>query len=199
MNLPNRLTVLRAATVPFFVAVLLAPGIPNHFLWAWLLFAGASLTDHFDGRIARSRNQITNFGKFLDPLADKILVVSALICLLALGLADVWAVLLIIAREFVVTSIRLVAADSGVVIAANRWGKTKTVSQMTAILTILALQFVQELVRAGSLAPFTAAGMESAAVFAAVGEVLIWISAFFAVLSGIIYIKQNIHVINTVK
>ncbi len=102
------------------------------------MFLGASLTDHYDGKIARERNLITNFGKFLDPLADKLLVISALVCFLQLGLADVWCVLIIIARELMVTSIRLLAVEGGgVVIAANKWGKAKTVSQMVAILFIL--------------------------------------------------------------
>lgn len=199
MNLPNKLTVMRIVLVPFFVAVLLIPGIPHHYLWAAVLFGAAALTDHYDGKLARKNNQITNFGKFLDPLADKILVISALVCFVDLRLAATWCVLVIIAREFMVTSIRLVAVDSGVVIAANKWGKTKTVSQIIAIIAILLFQYVQELISIGKLSSFTIGGMSSANVFAAAGYVLILIATFFALLSGIIYIVQNIGVINTTK
>ncbi|WP_277668442.1 CDP-diacylglycerol--glycerol-3-phosphate 3-phosphatidyltransferase [Caproiciproducens galactitolivorans] len=199
MNLPNKLTVMRIILVPFFVAVLLIPGIPHHYLWAAILFGAAALTDHYDGKLARKNNQVTNFGKFLDPLADKILVISALVCFVDLRLAATWCVLVIIAREFMVTSIRLVAVDSGVVIAANKWGKTKTVSQIIAIIAILLFQYVQELISLGKLSSFTIGGMPSADVFAAAGYVLILIATFFALLSGIIYIVQNIDVINTTK
>lgn len=125
MNLPNKLTVLRMAMVPFFVGALLWQELPHRYLVALLLFVAASYTDHLDGKIARSRNLITNFGKFMDPLADKILVISALICFVSLDLINPWWVLVIVAREFLVTSLRLVAADEGVVIAANKWGKAK--------------------------------------------------------------------------
>jgi CDP-diacylglycerol--glycerol-3-phosphate 3-phosphatidyltransferase len=199
MNLPNKLTVLRIALVPFFVAVLLIPGIPNHYLIAAVLFGAAALTDHYDGKLARKNNQITNFGKFLDPLADKILVISALVCFVELKLAPAWCVLLIIAREFMVTSIRLVGADSGVVIAANKWGKTKTVSQIIAIMAILIFEYVNELIAAGNIAEFSIAGADSAVIFQNIGFVLILIATFFAILSGVIYIVQNIGVINTTK
>jgi len=199
MNLPNKLTIMRIIMVPFFVLFLLCPGIPHHYLWAAILFGGAALTDHFDGAIARKNNQITNFGKFLDPLADKILVVSALVCFVDLRLASTWFVLLIIAREFMVTSIRLVAADNGVVIAANNWGKTKTISQIIAIIVILVFQYIQELVTLGNLSPFTIGGISSEVVFGQIGFVLILIATFFALLSGFVYIKQNIGAINTTK
>ena len=138
MNTPNKLTVLRMILVPFFVASLLAgDSLPHHNLIALVIFAAASYTDHLDGKIARSRNLVTTFGKFMDPLADKIMVISALVCFVSQGLADVWLVLLIIFREFMVTSVRLVAADSRVVVAANNWGKAKTVSQIIAILFVL--------------------------------------------------------------
>ena len=138
MNTPNKLTVLRMILVPFFVAALLAGNsLPHHNLIAFILFAAASYTDHLDGKLARSRNLITTFGKFMDPLADKIMVISALVCFVSLDVANVWLVLLIIFREFMVTSVRLVAADSGVVVAANNWGKAKTVSQIAAILAVL--------------------------------------------------------------
>lgn len=187
MNLPNKLTVARILLVPFFVAALLLPAIPGHYLWAFLLFGLASLTDHLDGRLARKNNQVTTFGKFLDPLADKILVISGLVCFVQLGLADTWCVLLIIAREFMVTSIRLVAVDSGKVIAANQWGKTKTVSQIVAVVAILLFQYVLEL------------GAGSPALFLTAGRVLIYIATFFTVFSGAVYIKENIGVISDMK
>ena len=192
MNTPNKLTVLRMILVPFFVAALLArQSLPHHYLIALAIFAAASYTDHLDGKIARSRNLITTFGKFMDPLADKIMVISALVCFVSLGLANVWLVLLIIFREFMVTSVRLVAADSGVVVAANNWGKAKTVSQIIAILAVLFLQYLLELVSLGVLPAFTLFGGDPAAWFTLAGNVLILIAAALAVISGVIYLKQN--------
>jgi CDP-diacylglycerol--glycerol-3-phosphate 3-phosphatidyltransferase len=190
MNLPNRLTLLRVILVPVFAVFVLYPQIPCHYLWAFLVFAAASLTDHYDGKIARSRNLVTNFGKFLDPLADKALVISALVCFLSLGLADVWCVLIIIARELTVTSLRLLALEEGgKVIAANRWGKVKTASQMTAVLLILASQSALEILK---IAP-TPAPVQTA------GSVLIWIAAALTLLSGVIYLKENAHLFRAAK
>lgn len=199
MNLPNKLTVFRIILVPFFVAMFLNQSIGYHYVWAGILFAIAAYTDHLDGMLARKNNQITDFGKFLDPIADKILVVSALVCFVQFGLADTWCVILIIAREFMVTSLRLVAVDSGVVLAANNWGKTKTVSQMIAIVLILVFQSVQEMMLLGNLPAFTVGGATSAYAFNYIGHIMIWIATFFTVLSGVIYMKQNISVINTTK
>lgn len=190
MNLPNKLTLLRVFLVPVFVVFALYPQIPYHSVWALLVFLGASLTDHYDGKIARQRNLITNFGKFLDPLADKLLVISALVCFLSAGLADVWCVLIIIARELLVTSVRLLAVEGGgVVIAANKWGKAKTVSQMAAILFILVCRSAQELFHAVGNVP----------EFLAAGNVLLWIATALAVVSGVIYMKENIHLITAAK
>lgn len=197
MNLPNKLTVFRVILVPFFVFFLLLPGIPNRFLWALLIFCVAAYTDHLDGMLARKNNQITNFGKFMDPLADKIMVVSALVCFVSLGLADTWCVILIIAREFIVTSVRLAAVDNGVVVAANNWGKAKTVSQVFAIIMILAFQYVLEVASPGSL--FTIAGLPAQVLFGQIGFLLILVATFFAIFSGFIYVKENIGAINTMK
>ena len=192
MNTPNKLTVLRMILVPFFVASLLAgDSLPHHNLIALVIFAAASYTDHLDGKIARSRNLVTTFGKFMDPLADKIMVISALVCFVSQGLADVWLVLLIIFREFMVTSVRLVAADSRVVVAANNWGKAKTVSQIIAILFVLFFRYLLELVSLGILPAFTVFGGEAAFWFTLFGNVLLWIATILAVISGIIYLKQN--------
>lgn len=195
MNLPNKLTVLRMILVPFFVLAILWP-FPHHFLVALALFGVASYTDHLDGMLARKNNQITDFGKFMDPLADKILVISALVCFVSLNLCDVWLVLLIIAREFMVTSIRLVAAGKGSVIAANNWGKIKTVSQIVAICVILLLQYIGELSVMGVL-PFESGDMSL--LFWGIGEVFLAVATFFAVLSGLIYLKQNWDVVKNAK
>jgi CDP-diacylglycerol--glycerol-3-phosphate 3-phosphatidyltransferase len=183
MNLPNKLTVLRVILVPFFVFFLLADFVPYRFLFALILFCAASYTDHLDGKIARRDNLITNFGKLMDPLADKIMVMAALICLCDLGLASTVCVILIMVREFAITSIRLLAVEQGRVIAANNWGKTKTVSQMVAIIAILLMQFLCTLVPSWSFACFT------------IGHVLIAIATFFTIFSGIIYVRDNVDVI----
>ncbi|MBQ1309268.1 MAG: CDP-diacylglycerol--glycerol-3-phosphate 3-phosphatidyltransferase [Ruminococcus sp.] len=185
MNLPNKLTVARILLVPFFVAALLID-FPLNNLVALALFGAASLTDMFDGKIARKHGLITDFGKFADPLADKILVISALLCFVQLGLCDCVAVIIVLFREFVVTSIRLIAAAKGKVIAANMWGKVKTVTQIVAIVCVLAMQTVLDL---GGLGVQLPAALPS--VFTVIGEVLIWISTFFAVLSGVVYVAQN--------
>ena len=127
MNLPNKLTILRVILIPFFVFFLISPffdGYGNYIALA--IFIIASLTDMADGKIARKYNLVTNFGKFMDPLADKLLVCSAMICLVDLKLIPVWVVLIIIAREFIISGFRLVASDNGIVIAASYWGKFKT-------------------------------------------------------------------------
>ncbi len=132
MNLPNKLTILRVLMIPFFVLFMLAPFAQNlpGTIVAFILFVAASFTDMLDGKIARKYNLITNFGKFMDPLADKLLVCSAMICLVALKRIPAWIVIVIIAREFIISGFRLVASDQGIVIAANYWGKFKTVAQM---------------------------------------------------------------------
>ena len=191
MNLPNKLTVARIIMVPFFVVFLVNVTIPHHFLIAGLIFALASFTDLLDGKIARKRNLVTNFGKFLDPLADKILVISALVCVVNLGLAELWFVLIIIAREFMVTSIRLIAVNTGEVIAANIWGKAKTVSQMVAIVGILIMQYLQELINLSVMPSFTVGQFSSSTVFWFAGNVLVGISTLFTIISGAIYLKQN--------
>ena len=190
MNLPNKLTAARIIMVPFFVAALLVK-FPMHHLAALLIFAAASVTDMLDGKIARQRDLVTDFGKFADPLADKILVISALLCFVQSGLCDCVAVIIVLFREFSVTSIRLIAASKGEVIAANIWGKAKTVSQMTAVIGILFMQSVLDLGAFG--VPFPEA---LPAVFNIAGRILIWISTLFAVISGAVYIRQNKHFIS---
>ena len=139
MNLPNKLTIVRVCLIPFFVAALLFDHGNNYTMRivANVLFIIASLTDLFDGKIARKYNMVTNFGKFMDPLADKLLVCSALICLIELGQLPAWVVIVIINREFIISGFRLVAADNGVVIAASYWGKFKTTFQMIAVILLI--------------------------------------------------------------
>ncbi len=139
MNLPNKLTVLRICMIPFFVAALLYEDGASQSMriLANVLFIAASLTDFLDGKIARKYNLVTNFGKFMDPLADKLLVCSALICLIELGQLPAWVVIIIISREFIISGFRLVAADNGIVIAASYWGKFKTTFQMIAVILLI--------------------------------------------------------------
>lgn len=190
MNLPNKLTVGRILLVPFFVAALML-SFPMHNLAALLIFIAASITDMLDGKIARSRNLVTDFGKFADPLADKILVLAALLCFVQNGWCDCVAVIIVLFREFTVTSIRLIAASKGEVIAANIWGKVKTVTQMVAIITVLVLQSANDIISLYFNNLDFIGG-----IFVIAGEVLIWISTVFAIISGIIYVIQNKHFIS---
>ena len=139
MNLPNKLTILRVIMIPFFVAALLYDGGANQNMRyvAAALFIIASLTDMLDGKIARKYNLVTNFGKFMDPLADKLLVCSALICMIELSELPAWMVIIIISREFIISGFRLVASDNGVVIAASYWGKFKTTFQMIGVVLLI--------------------------------------------------------------
>ncbi|MCR5789547.1 MAG: CDP-diacylglycerol--glycerol-3-phosphate 3-phosphatidyltransferase [Lachnospiraceae bacterium] len=139
MNLPNKLTLVRVILIPFFVFFLLSQAAGAASDWiALAIFITASMTDWFDGRIARKYGLVTDFGKFMDPLADKLLTCSAMICFIELDKLPAWIVVIIIAREFIISGFRLVAADNGVVIAASMYGKAKTVSQMVMIILLLA-------------------------------------------------------------
>ena len=175
MNLPNKLTVLRVVMVPFFVFFMLTDvgGAANKWI-ALVIFCAASLTDMLDGKIARARNLVTNFGKFMDPLADKLLVCSAMICLIPAGMLEAWFVIVIIAREFIISGFRLVASDNGIVIAASYWGKFKTVSQMAMIIVLIA---------------------DFGGVFDMIGMVLIWVSLILTIVSLVDYVAKNIQVL----
>lgn len=172
MNLPNKLTVLRVIMVPFFVFFMLtdAGGAANKWI-ALVIFCVASLTDMLDGKIARARNLVTNFGKFMDPLADKLLVCSALICLTAMELLEAWIVIVIISREFIISGFRLIAAEQKIVIAASYWGKFKTTFQMLMII-VLILDIHQ-------------------AAFQALGIILTYVSLALTVISLADYIYKN--------
>ena len=183
MNLPNKLTVIRIIMSPIFLFFLVVD-IPYHTLIALILFIAASLTDYADGKIARSQNLITDFGKFLDPLADKMLTTAAFIGFIALdiGMGIVWITMIMLTREFLLTSLRLSAAGSGTVIAASIWGKIKTVCQMAAIIITIIWLVLLEI---GSL-PVTVTD-----VFRIITMITLWISAVMTVISGIIYMKDN--------
>lgn len=194
MNLPNKLTVLRIFLVPFFVASLLIP-FPHHYLVSCLIFIAASVTDCLDGKLARKRNLVTDFGKFADPLADKILVISAFVCFIALGITDPVMVIIVLIREFTVTSIRLVAASQGKVVAANIWGKVKTVSQIIAICAVMLSSYVIELMNLGIIQVSSELQSQFAEGFMVMNQIFLWVSTIFAVISGIIYVMDNRHVI----
>ena len=175
MNLPNKLTVLRVIMVPFFVFFMLTDvgGAANKWI-ALVIFCVASLTDMLDGKIARARNLVTNFGKFMDPLSDKLLVCSAMICLIPSGKLAAWIVIVIIAREFIISGFRLVASDAGIVIAASYWGKFKTVSQMFMIIVLIA---------------------DLGGAFDMIGTILIWVSLILTIVSLFDYVAKNVQVL----
>lgn len=175
MNLPNKLTTLRVIMIPFFVFFMLTDvgGSANKWI-ALALFVIASLTDFLDGKIARKYNLVTNFGKFMDPLADKLLVCSALICLQDLDRVPAWVVIVIIAREFIISGFRLVASDNGIVIAASYWGKFKTTFQMLMIIVMI---------------------MNLGGAFDMVGTVLMWIALALTIISLVDYIAKNVQVL----
>lgn len=178
MNLPNKLTILRVVMIPFFVLFMLVPVTGSSDKWiALALFIAASLTDLLDGHIARKYNLITNFGKFMDPLADKLLVCSALICLVELGRIPSWIVIVIIAREFIISGFRLIASDNGVVIAASYWGKFKTTFQMVMICLMIA--------NLDALRLFT--------------NIVMWIALILTVISLLDYLIKNKEIMKETK
>lgn len=184
MNLPNKLTLLRAVLVPVFLLLLFVKAIPLNFTLALVVFVAASVTDALDGHIARKNGLVTNFGKFLDPLADKVLVISALIAFIELDIIGSIPVIIIVAREFMVSGLRLLAADGGIVVAAGFSGKLKTAFTMVTIVVILA-----NLAVSGDFDWFGfAAGSVQKAVDIAI-QVLVWISAGLTVISGCVYLK----------
>ncbi len=177
MNLPNRLTMLRIILVPVFIAFFYIR-MPWWNYWAALVFVGASLTDLFDGAIARKRNIVTNFGKLIDPMADKLLVCSALILLTAIGWVHEILVIIMVAREFVVSALRMLAAAEGKVLAADSWGKAKTIVQIVAVMFVLLRNGV-----------FTMISIEP--VFVICGDVLMIAAAVLSVISCVGYFVKN--------
>lgn len=175
MNLPNKLTVLRMIMVPFFVLFMLTDlGGPANKWITLAIFCVASLTDMLDGKIARARNLVTNFGKFMDPLADKMLVCSAMICFIPQGKLAAWYVIIVIAREFIISGFRLVASDNNIVIAASYWGKFKTVSQMVMIILLIA---------------------DFGGIFTVIGQIFVWVSLVLTVVSLADYVAKNMEVL----
>lgn len=175
MNLPNKITVFRACMVPVFLIFMLVPGIPAGKYIAAVIFAVASASDFLDGYLARKNNLVTDFGKFMDPLADKLLVCSAFICFVEFNTVPAWVVILIIGREFIISGFRLVAADNNIVIAANYWGKIKTVVQM-----IMCVLFIVDF---------------DGAFFNVLEQIFLYASAALTVISLCVYVCQNRRVI----
>lgn len=183
MNVPNKLTLLRVIMIPFFVWVLMFGsglfGVQTSRYIATALFVIASATDALDGHIARRDNLVTNFGKFMDPIADKMLVAAALICLVQIGDIGAIAVILIICREFIISGFRLIASDNGIVIAASKWGKMKTIVQMFMIVYFL----------------LGLHGPTALPVLYNIGTVIMWVAVILTVVSAVDYIVKNIDVL----
>lgn len=177
MNLANKLTLLRVVLVPVFMALLLTEGFAFQ-MGALAVFIIASLTDMLDGQIARRCNQITTFGKFADPLADKMLTTAAFVVFMQQGIINSWAIMIILFREFAVSGVRLAAAGGGKVIAASFFGKLKTVSQMIAVIAVIIIMNL-------TFIPHSTAVIISAS--------LIWVSVVFTILSGADYLIKNWH------
>ena len=182
MNLPNKLTVARLIMTPFFLAALLID-FSHHYLVALILFCLASITDYIDGNMARKYNLVTDFGKFLDPLADKMLTTAAFLGFIHLHIGEgiTWITFIVLIREFLITSLRLVSAGKGNVIAANIWGKLKTVSQMFAIIVAIGGRYILS---------FSSCAYAYDAINV-ITNVMLWISAALTVISGVIYVIQN--------
>ena len=179
MNLPNKLTTLRVIMIPFFVVFMLADmGRTGDYI-ALALFCLASLTDFFDGYLARKNHLVTNFGKFMDPLADKLLVGSAAICLIEMGRIPAWVVVILISREFIISGFRLVAAEKGVTIAASYWGKVKTVVQM--IMSILLIIHFEH------------------PVFRIINPIFIYAAVLLTIISLVDYIYKNREVMKDIE
>lgn len=176
MNLPNKLTILRVLMIPVFVVFLLCDKIPYNNIIAVVVFTLACITDALDGHIARKNNLISNFGKFMDPLADKLLVCSALLCFVELGQIPAWIAIVIVSREFIISGFRLIASDNGIVIAASKWGKLKTISQMVmSILLIVDFNY---------------------SFFNVLEQVFIYLSLVLTVISLVDYLIKNKGVLN---
>lgn len=190
MNLANKLTLSRVIIVPFFVLFMCVDEIPLNYVWALVVFAAASITDLFDGKIARKYNMVTDFGKFLDPLADKILVASALVCFTELHWTPAWMSALILIREFAVSGVRLVAAgsDKKIVIAANIWGKLKTAATMVAMVVILLLRIFSDNLSVIPAQPVQITGL-----------VLMGIAVVLTVISGVKYLYDYREFIDPAK
>lgn len=174
MNIANKLTLLRIIMIPFFIFLLLE----GYSFWALIVFSAAAFTDYLDGYLARKYKLITNFGKFMDPLADKLLVTSALVCFVQLGQLNSWVVIIILSREFIVSIFRAIAAAEGIVIAASIWGKAKTISQMFMVIVLLLGNYPFELINFP------------------MDQILIVLATVLTIISGVDYIVKNKQVLN---
>lgn len=196
MNLPNKLTLFRMILVPVFLILISVKAIPFNFTLAAVVFIVAAYTDHLDGKIARRDNLITNFGKFMDPLADKLLVTSALIALVEHNMIGAWVAVVIISREFAVSGLRTIAANEGVVIAASIWGKIKTTTQIIAIVSML-IQLISThetyLIELFKSFPFLGS------FFSIFPPVAMYVAVFFTIMSGVDYFKNGWAYIDTNK
>lgn len=194
LNTPNKLTVARIFMTPIFLALIMWESLPHRYLIACLVFSIASITDAIDGNLARKNNQITNFGKFLDPIADKILTTSAILAFMVQGLCNVWIAMLILTREFVIASMRMIASSNGVVIPANIYGKIKTVTQMVSTIVIMTVgeaYYIVEVHFADLYAKLPSLSL--------ISNGLLWITAIFTVISGVIYLKDSRKIIDFTK
>ena len=177
MNLPNKITIFRVCMIPVFLVFMLVPGIPFGNYIATAVFVIACLSDALDGHIARKNNLVTNFGKFMDPIADKLLVCSALICFVALSYMPAWMVIIIISREFIISGFRLIASDNGIVIAASMWGKYKTTFQMIMVILMIA----------------------NIPALQTVTTIVMWIATILTIVSLVDYIWKNKSVLSDFK
>ena len=187
MNIPNQLTIARIILTPIFLALILSD-ISNHFLWGLIVFGIGSLTDFFDGKIARKQQIVTVFGQLADPVADKILTTAALLAFMNFDLCNIWIIMIVLLREFTITSFRLVATAQSVVIPANIYGKLKTASQMIFSFVIMIMAHLKDCGILWEDFPLSA-----------VSNGLLWITAVLCIISGVIYVKQSIKLIDFSK
>ncbi|MGN0526370.1 MAG: CDP-diacylglycerol--glycerol-3-phosphate 3-phosphatidyltransferase [Acutalibacteraceae bacterium] len=186
-NIPNRLTIVRIIMTPIFLGLFLSD-LPHAYLWGFMAFGLGSITDFLDGFLARKYNIVTVFGQLADPVADKILTTSALLAFMQLGLCNIWIIVIVLLREFTITSIRLVATSQGVVIPANIYGKIKTISQMVFSVIIMLLAELNYCGLLGESFPLST-----------VSNCMLWVTAVLCVVSGIIYIKEATKIIDITK
>jgi CDP-diacylglycerol--glycerol-3-phosphate 3-phosphatidyltransferase len=194
LNIPNILTISRVVITPLFLVAILMEQLPHRFLIACVIFSIASITDALDGYLARKNNQITNFGKFLDPIADKVFTTSALLAFMSMGLCNIWIVMIVLTREFAIASVRMIAATNGVVIPANVWGKIKTITQMVFTILIMILGEVYYIVENIDSELFA-----KLPDLSLISNGLLWITAIFTVISGVIYLIDSRKLIDFTK
>ncbi len=178
---------IRIILTPVYLLVFTLESLPHHFFFGCALFSLAAITDFFDGKIARKTNQITNFGKLADPVADKMLTTAAYLAFMHYGFCNLWIVMIVLTREFLVTAIRLIASSQGVIIPASIWGKIKTASQMTSIILIM---LMGEAINSNLIQGFTRD------TFTLISSVLLWVTTAVAVISGLIYLQDSRKVID---